>query len=172
MDPVKQDPRVLTLGHLLAQVARLVGARMRDKVEGIGLHRAQAVILFHLWHEDGMAQNVLAQALHITPATATNTLQRMERDGWIERRRDPADQRIVRVHLTDRARALQEEARASLRELDEEMAAALSVEERRILRESLLKVRRHLAPEAWGCAGESANDERAADGACGRGVAR
>jgi DNA-binding MarR family transcriptional regulator len=145
-DP-QQDPRRLNLGHLLAQVSRLVGSRMRAKMEGLGLHRAQALILFQLWHDDGMAQNVLARSLHITPATATNTLQRMERDGWIERRRDGTDQRIVRVNLTAKARALQEEVQTSLRELDEEMTLALSDEERRILRESLLKVRRHLAED-------------------------
>jgi len=144
----------LTLGHLLAQVARLVGARMREKAEGIGLHRAQALILSHLWQDDRVAQNVLAQALHIRPATVTNTLQRMERDGWIERQRDAADQRVVRVRLTEKARALQEEVRAALRELDEEMASALSPEERRILRASLLKVRQYLAPDARGFAGE------------------
>lgn len=147
-DP-RQDPRRLSLGHLLAQVSRLVGGKMRAKMEGLGLHRAQALFLFQLWHDDGLAQNVLARALQITPATATNTLQRMERKGWIERRRDGTDQRIVRVHLTAKARALQDEVRTSLQELDEEMTAALSDEERRVLRESLLKVRRHLADEKY-----------------------
>ncbi len=146
VDP-QQNPWNLTLGHLLAQVSRLVGERMRARMEGIGLHRAQAMTLFQLWHQDGMAQNVLARALHITPATATTTLQRMERDGWIERGRDREDQRVVRVHLTAKARALQAEVRASLKELDEELTAGLSGEEQRLLRESLLKVRSRLAPE-------------------------
>ena len=134
-----------TLGHLLAKVSRLVGGRMRMRLEEIGLHHAQGMILFHLWREDGTAQNVLAQALHITPPTATNTLQRMERDGWIRRRRDSADQRIVRVFLTERARALREEARSSFRELDRELTAVLNKNERQILMASLLKVHHHLA---------------------------
>jgi DNA-binding MarR family transcriptional regulator len=103
------------------------------------------MILFHLWHKDGMAQNVLAQALHITPPTATNTLQRMERDGWIERRRDATDQRIVRVYLTDKARALRAEARTTFRELDRELTSVLTDSERGILMTSLLKVQRHLS---------------------------
>jgi DNA-binding MarR family transcriptional regulator len=145
MTDSKRNTQKLTLGHLLGKVCRLVGGRMRMRLEGIGLHHAQGMILFHLWHKDGMAQNVLAQALHITPPTATNTLQRMERDGWIERRRDATDQRIVRVYLTEKARALRAEARTTFRELDRELTSVLTDNERGILMTSLLKVHRHLS---------------------------
>jgi len=144
MDDCKRDPGKPTLGHLLAKVSRLVGGRMRMKLEGIGLHHAQGMILFHLWRKEGIAQNALARALHITPPTATNTLQRMERDGWIKRRRDAADQRIVRVYLTGKAEALRSEAAATFRELDRELTAMLTENERNILMRSLLKVHDHL----------------------------
>lgn len=133
-----------SLGQLLARVCRLVGRRRRTKLESIGLHHAQGMILSRLWQEDGRSQRALAEDLHITPATACNTLQRMERDGWIERRRDAADQRIVRVYLTGKARDLHEEARASFRELDREMGSALTEFEQETLRQSLLKVYRYL----------------------------
>jgi len=145
MNDSQPNPQKPTLGHLLAKVSRLVGGRMRMRLEEIGLHHAQGMILFHLWREDGLAQNVLAQALHITPPTATNTLQRMERNGWIRRRRDSVDQRVVRVFLTKRSRALRDEARCSFRELDRELTAVLSKNERKILMASLLKVHHHLS---------------------------
>jgi DNA-binding MarR family transcriptional regulator len=138
------NPREPTLGHLLAQVCRLVGTRRRRKLKSIGLHHAQGMILSKLWHDDGMSQRALALALQITPPTASNTLQRMERDGWIERRRDESDQRIVRVYLTEKARSFHEEIRASFRELDREMGLALTERERATLRHSLLKVHRFL----------------------------
>jgi DNA-binding MarR family transcriptional regulator len=145
------DLQKLTLGHLLAKVSRFVGGRMRMKLDGIGLRHAQGMILFHLWRQDGIAQNVLAQALHITPPTATNTLQRMERDGWIERRRDAADQRIVRVYLTEKAGALHEEARTLFQELDRELTSVLTDKERGILRESLLKIHHYLSQTLEAC---------------------
>ena len=83
------DTHKQSLGHLLASVSRLVGGRMRMRLEEIGLPHAQGMILFFLWRKDGTAQNVIARSLHITPPTATSTLQRMERDGWVQRRRDP-----------------------------------------------------------------------------------
>lgn len=134
----------MTTGHLLAQVCRLVGNRRRRKLETIGLYHGQALILFRLWQEDGIPQRVLADDLHITPPTASSTLQRMERDGWIERRRDRVDQRMVRVYLTSKSKRLRVEAHASFRALDNEMAAMLSDAELETLRQSLLKVRRYL----------------------------
>jgi DNA-binding MarR family transcriptional regulator len=141
----QQNPQKTTLGHLLANVSRLVGGRMRMRLQEFGLYHAQGMILFHLWREDGVAQNVLAQALNITPPTATNTLQRMERNGWIRRRRDKTDQRIVRVYLTEKAGALHEEVRNTFRELDRELTAVLSENERDILVASLLKVHHRLS---------------------------
>ena len=148
MVEAKEDSRKLTLGHLLAHVCRLVGSRRRMKLESIGLHHAQGLILFQLWQEDGISQRVLAQALHITPPTATNTLKRMERDGWITRRREESDQRIVRVYLTEQSKRLRQEARASFRELDREMTSMLTEQECEALREALLKVHRYLAGQS------------------------
>jgi len=143
----KHDPRKLTLGQLLSQVCRLTGDRLRVKMEGIGLHKGQGFILFHLWHHDGIAQNVIAHALHVSPATVTSMLQRMERDGWITRARDPEDQRVVRVHLTEKAKALHEEVRASFRNLEKEVTSVLTKDERKALQELLVKLHEHLAPE-------------------------
>ncbi|WP_319406384.1 MarR family transcriptional regulator [uncultured Desulfosarcina sp.] len=144
MKNTKEDVRTPAIGYLLAQVCRLVGSRRRAKLEGIGLRHAQGLILFRLWQEDGISQRVLARALHITPPTASNTLQRMERDGWIERCRDATDQRIVRVFLTVKSKKLREEAHASFKELDNEMTSMMTRQEQETLRQSLLKVRGYL----------------------------
>lgn len=141
---MEKIPDEITLGHLLVQLSRLVGIRMRYKLERLGLQRAQGMILVQLWHADGMAQNELARALRIRPATVTSTLQRMERDGWVTRRRGERDQRTVRVYLTGKAAALREDVHHCLRELDDDLTSALTPKERELLRQSLLKVRRHL----------------------------
>ena len=137
---------------------------MRAKLEEIGLPPAQGMILFHLWRKDGIAQNVLAQVLHITPPTTTSTLQRMERDGWIRRHRDSTDQRIVRVYLTEKARELRGEARALFREIDEELTSVLTDDERRILVSSLLKVQQHLSKGAEDSDRSSLQRETSHDG--------
>lgn len=141
---IHKDPQTMNLGFLLASVCRLVGGQRRMKLESIGLHHAQGMVLFRLWRSDGMSQRSLASDMHIAPPTISSTLKRMERDGWIERRRDEQDQRIVRVYLTDKSKQLHNDAHASFEEMDRELVTILSEDERLILKKSLVKVYRHM----------------------------
>ncbi len=147
MTQSNSDLHKQTLGHLLAHVSRLVGTRMRSKLHEFGLSHTQGMVLANLWHQDGVAQATLAQALNITPATTTSTLQRMEKNGWVRRRRLSADQRIIQVNLTEKARSLGREIRKTFTELDLELTSVLSRTEQETLVSSLLKVRQHLSGE-------------------------
>jgi len=133
-----------TVGQLLLQLCPMIGDRMRVKMEGIGLYKAQGFALLFLSHYEGVPQTEIARSMHLSPASVTNMLQRMERDGWVERRPDPTDQRVSRVYLTQRARALQEEAASTFRELEQEVTCALTPGEQEELRKLLLKVHARL----------------------------
>jgi DNA-binding MarR family transcriptional regulator len=51
-----------------------------------------------------LSPGALARRAGLHPATMTGILDRLERAGWVERERDPADRRAVRVRaLPDRA---------------------------------------------------------------------
>jgi len=117
---------------------------MRVKMEGIGIHKAQGFALFYLAHRDGVPQTEIARTFHLSPASVTNMLQRMERDGWVERRPDPDDQRVSRVYLTKRARALREEAEGAFHELEGEITSTLTPAEQTELHDLLLKVHARL----------------------------
>lgn len=132
--------RELTVGQLLAQVCRMTGHHLRTHMERLGLHRGQGFALVHLWHHDGIPQRELSQAMHIRPASVTNMLQRMERDGWISRERDVEDQRLVRVFITRKAKALRKEAREVFRQMEAELNAVYTEEEQETLHRLLMKL--------------------------------
>ncbi len=139
--------REMTVGQLLAQVCRMSGHHLRRHMERLGLHRGQGFALIHLWHHDGIPQRELARAMHIRPASVTNMLQRMERDGWISRSRDDADQRIVRVFITPKARGLREKAKTVFRQMEDELNEIYTVEERETLRRLLMKLHDRFTPD-------------------------
>jgi DNA-binding MarR family transcriptional regulator len=56
-----------------------------------------------LYEENGLLPSQLADKVSLDRPTTTGLLERLERDGWIERRLDPANRRTVRVHLTPKA---------------------------------------------------------------------
>jgi len=143
----KQKPAgEMTVGQLLAQVCRMSGHRLRGHMEKIGLHRGQGFALIHLWHNDGMSQRDLARSMHISPASVTNMLQRMERDGWIERERDETDQRVVRVHLTEKAQKTRIQAKRVFQEMEDALNAVYTAEEQSTLKRLLTKLYENFAP--------------------------
>jgi len=144
----QEQHRELTVGQLLAQVCRLTGHHLRTHMEKLGLHRGQGFALIHLWHNDGVPQRDLAEAMHIRPASATNMLQRMERDGWIERKRDDEDQRVVRVFITAKAKNLRDQAETVFAQMEDELNAVYTKEEQKTLRSLLMKLHDRFADQA------------------------
>jgi len=80
-------------------------------LEPLGLTYAQYLVLIVLWEEDALAVRQLGERLSLDSATLTPLLKRLEAQGAIERRRDPEDERVVRVRLTARGRALRVQCR-------------------------------------------------------------
>jgi MarR family transcriptional regulator, organic hydroperoxide resistance regulator len=136
----------MTVAQLLAQVCRMSGHHIRSQMEKIGLHRGQGFVLIHLLHESGIPQRDLARSMHVSPASVTNMLQRMERDGWIKRQRDESDQRVVRVFASERGKRLRRDARRVFQEMEDELSSIYTSEEQATLKQLLTKLYEHYAP--------------------------
>ncbi|MEA3239864.1 MAG: MarR family transcriptional regulator [Candidatus Bipolaricaulota bacterium] len=134
------NPDKMPLAQLFANVCRLVTWRLRVHIERIGIHSGQGRVLVHLHGHDNVPQWRIAEAMNTSPAAITSILQRMERDGWIMRTRDPKDQRIVRIQISDKARALEEEIQDTFLQIEEEISSIYTREERAELRRLLLKL--------------------------------
>jgi DNA-binding MarR family transcriptional regulator len=107
-------------GVLLAQVHQLAGRRFSRilQLHGIQeLNPAQGRIIYALWREDGLTQAELAARTRLDKSSLTLMLQRLEAAGQVERRGDPADNRLRRVHLTERNRALHQTYQAASEEM-------------------------------------------------------
>ena len=68
-------------------------------------HRGQTPMIFALSHQDGRTNSELAELLEVTPATITNMVKRMEKAGFVQRKGDPADERVKRAWLTKQGEA-------------------------------------------------------------------
>ena len=131
----------ISVDFLVAQVGRLHHKRAHDLLEELGLYHGQPRLLLALWREEGPTQSELADRLHVTPATITKMLQRMAEAGFVERRRDSADQRLVRVYLTDAGRAVQEQVQQVWAQMEREVLEGFGPEERGQLRAFLIRIR-------------------------------
>jgi DNA-binding MarR family transcriptional regulator len=84
------------------------GRAYKPILDKLGLTYTQYVTLVALGEEDDQTVGVLGEKLFLESNTLTPILKKLERDGFIHRKRDPADERQVRVGLTQAGRRLLE----------------------------------------------------------------
>lgn len=66
------------------------------------------ITVIALWEEDDQTVSSLGEKLFLESNTLTPILKKLEAMGYLERQRDPADERQVRVRLTKEGRRLRE----------------------------------------------------------------
>lgn len=100
---------------LIHDVARLLRLDADKRARAHGMTRAQWAILFWLERQPGISQKELAEILDVEPITVARLVDRLQAHGAVERRPDPKDRRIWRLHLRPAASVV-------LREMDEHRA--------------------------------------------------
>jgi DNA-binding MarR family transcriptional regulator len=102
MDPLRH------FGFLLKDVARLSTRNFERRAiaDQLGLTIEQCRVLVYLEKNQGISQTRLAYLTETDPMTLMRILDRMEHNGWLERRRDPNDRRAWRLHLQPAARPI------------------------------------------------------------------
>ncbi len=140
-----RSPLKDSVGYMLAHACKHHRQRAEELLSEIGLHTGQEMLLCGLWENEGITQTELANYVMIQPATVTNMLQRLEREGFVERRPDVEDQRVSRVYTTEKGRDVEERVLEKWGQLEQESFSGLTVEERVLLRRLLLQVYRSLS---------------------------
>lgn len=79
-------------------------------LEDLDLTYPQYLVMVLLWEKDDQTVGSLGERLFLESSTLTPMLKRLEAAGYIARVRDKADERQVRVQLTDLGKALRQKA--------------------------------------------------------------
>jgi len=94
------------VSNALIRVTRLHVMRIRQLLQGLGLHPGHELLLMHLWDTGPQRQTDLAAEFDTDSASMTRTVQRLERAGFVRRRPDPVDGRATLVESTPAGMAL------------------------------------------------------------------
>lgn len=132
------------LGFLMHDVSRLRRSVFDEFMKPMGLTRSQWWILAHLSRHDGMIQSDLANVLDLGKAALGGLLDRLEASTLIQRRTDPADRRVKRVHLTTKGMQTIQEMRVRSHEVSERILQGLDLKARHALADHLSIVKANL----------------------------
>lgn len=112
---------------------RMKGAFERE----LGVSPGTWFTLAMLCEEDGISQGEMGQRFELDPSRITRLAQRLEKKGLLLRKRDPEDNRVVRIHLTGEGRNLLERLRDKRESFEERIRGALSEDEQEQFRRTL-----------------------------------
>lgn len=96
-------------------------------------HHGQGKVLVMLAENDGVSQKLLTEQSGIRPASLSELIIKLERNGLVERQRNEEDKRNRNVYLTDDGRALAETIKSRKDESADFLFDVLSEEEKETL---------------------------------------
>src|SRR6266511_1479903 len=82
----------------------------KPMLDELGLTYPQYLVMVLLWERDDQTVGSLGERLFLESSTLTPLLKRLEILGHVKRSRDPADERQVRIGLTQKGRLLRQKA--------------------------------------------------------------
>ncbi|WP_106497847.1 MarR family winged helix-turn-helix transcriptional regulator [Lentibacillus sp. Marseille-P4043] len=127
------------LFHLLNQRYRFIEKEMNRRLYDHGLYTSQWSIIFCLERFGPMTQTAIWKYLNVEAPTVTRTLSRMEKSGWIVRKRG-TDKRERVIELTEGAKREFTKVHQTMDEFEQDMLANLSSAEKQQLKQLLQKI--------------------------------
>lgn len=103
----------------------------------VGISAATSFLLSMLIEEDGMSQGEVSRRFEVDPSRITRLAQRLEGEGLLRRERDPGDNRIVRLYVSEEGRLLVESCRERREGFEERIRREFTFEELAELRRTL-----------------------------------
>ena len=125
-----------------------VSSKMRrdysESLRELNLYVGQDNLLARLWAGDGITQMQLCDHLKCEPPTVTNMVKSLEQNGFIVRKRDERDGRVMRIYLTDEGKKLEKPVDFKWKQQQEKLLNAISPEERLVLRDLMKRMEKNL----------------------------
>ncbi len=95
---------VVRIERLLRQVAFIIKRRGRDILSNFDITTPQFLALQILKDRPGVTMGELCDLLFLACSTGTDLIDRMEKNGYLERNRDTKDRRVVRLSITEKGK--------------------------------------------------------------------
>jgi DNA-binding MarR family transcriptional regulator len=133
---------------LLHDVARLLRVDADKRARLHGMTRAQWAILIWLERQPGISQKELSEFLEVEPISVARLIDRLEARGMVERRPDPRDRRIWRLHLLPAGREQLEEIDRQRADMAGIVTAGIDEDSIEIMTEALMRMKATLTQES------------------------
>lgn len=129
-----------TLDKVSSQMRRNYSESLRE----LNLYVGQDNLLNRLWLGDGITQMQLCEHLKCEPPTVSNMVKSLEQNGFIYRKRDDEDARVMRIFLTDNGKEIETPVKLKWKQHQDSLLHSITLEERIILKDLLKRMEKNL----------------------------
>jgi DNA-binding MarR family transcriptional regulator len=130
-----------SVGFLLAKAYQRACALFKEEFDGYDLTPQQFGLLAFLWQADGLSQAELSGKSQIDRTTMGGIVDRLEKEGLVERRPHPEDRRAYQVYLTKKGKSLEGELTDVASRVLRKVTSPLTGKEHETLIRLLTKIR-------------------------------
>jgi MarR family transcriptional regulator for hemolysin len=120
----------VTVGFLVHDLARHMRHAFDIRARDLGVTRPQWRALLRLARSDGITQTEMADSLDVERISVGRMVDRLVDNGLVERRADPADRRVWRLHLLPAAHGIVQKLTSIAAEIEAEALQDIPVEKR------------------------------------------
>jgi DNA-binding MarR family transcriptional regulator len=131
------DSYVAEIDKLIRRVSFVIKCRGRDILDEFNITIPQFNALLLLRENGDMTIGDLGSKMYLASSTATDLIDRMERDGLVVRERDSSDRRVVRLHMQEKGHQMIREVMENRKRYLSEILSHLSPDEKEALKQSL-----------------------------------
>jgi len=146
----------------LQSVARLSRTALAARLLQHGFYAGQDQIMLALAETDGLTPGNLAQRLGVRPPTITKTINRLQGQGFVERRASENDSRQAHIWLTETGSEAIRGIEKAVRKTDKQLVKGLDKKELKQLMKLLARVEANLSSEAVPVAEDDEPEEEVA----------
>ncbi len=131
------------LGILLTGTARDWRNKLDRRLRPLGLSQGKWITLAHLADAgQPLTQRQLAERVGIEGPTLAGILDRLQGDGWIERKESPTDRRCKTVHLRRNSAAILDQIYSTAQKLRHELLADIPAADLQTCMSVLTRIRK------------------------------
>jgi DNA-binding MarR family transcriptional regulator len=134
----ERPPR--SVGFLISQLGFFSSRGFMEALAPVGIDPREFLLLRFVAATEGQSQQALAERLAVPPSRMVALVDRLEEAGFVERRPDPEDRRVRRLHLTRKGRGVLGRASEIAIDYETRLCAGINREEREQLIDLLQKL--------------------------------
>jgi DNA-binding MarR family transcriptional regulator len=128
----------------LRYISGIIKQKGRELLGNYKITPPQFVALQWLFEDGDMTIGELSNKMYLACSTTTDLVDRMEKNLLVERIKNPADRRVVRIHLLEEGKRIIDEVIKKRQVYLEEVLINFSTEEIQLLQTNLMKLHQEM----------------------------